>query len=191
MMNVNTLIWTASFFILNCGCVFTYLTSGIESNSNDHLLRTENEIENSVDLDMLNLPVKDDNSVELDNNVISLEDYIRSRDNLHRKIESNLLELTKRSWRAPFFIRSFQPTKPNLSSMNRRRSQPLSVTGPLSSLANMLAAEGRRRQQSESINNRMRLLELGKRRDDYFKPIPESEMSDSDSDLKSLPFVYR
>lgn len=84
---------------------------------------------------------------------------------------ATLLKLGKRNWRFPLFrfgssmsgdVFSRYPIQPNAQIL-RRRSQQLSVSGPLSALANMLAAEGRRRQQSESTHNQMRLLELGKR----------------------------
>lgn len=79
-----------------------------------------------------------------------------------------LLSLGKRNWRLPVYnfgrkLRASVLRPSNPSAISRRRSQQLSVSGPLSALANMLAAEGRRRKQSESLNNRMKLLELGKR----------------------------
>lgn len=95
--------------------------------------------------------------------------YSHGRRNNERSAHQNaLLSLGKRNWRLPIYnfgrklsSALLRPSYP--SSVTRRRSQQLSVSGPLSALANMLAAEGRRRKQSESINNRMKLLELGKR----------------------------
>ncbi|KAH3710013.1 uncharacterized protein LOC127858310 [Dreissena polymorpha] len=81
----------------------------------------------------------------------------------------------KREWEHPkidlskLFKEAFiQNQETESPIMSRRRSQQLSVSGPLSSLANMLAAEGRRRMHAESFHNRMRLLDLGKRGDDPF-----------------------
>ena len=110
----------------------------------------------------------------------------------HKRIETdaNLIELGRRSWRVPFFIRNFQPPS-DPSTVNRRRSQPLSVTGPLSSLANMLAAEGRRRQQHESVNNRMRLLELGKRSLDLAKSANDLDTEAHESTLNLNLLSYQ
>lgn len=191
-MNMNQLIvfCVTSVFILKCG-VLGFYTSDIESLTDAHLQKTE-ESGNSMDLD---LPAKGiDSSVELRNNknMLSTDDTIYLRDILRPRIKSNFLNLERRSWRVPFFIRRYK-TSPDPSTVNRRRSQQLSVTGPLSSLASMLAAEGRRRQQSESINNRMRLLELGKRDTTGLRGAKslESDLNDLETDLKHLPYSQR
>ncbi|KAL4217761.1 hypothetical protein ACF0H5_022500 [Mactra antiquata] len=87
---------------------------------------------------------------------------------------SALLQLGKRSLRLPVFDFSKSNLKssaseqyPQISTVTRRRSQQLSVSGPLSALADMLAVEGRRRKEQESMHNRMMLLQTGKRSDDH------------------------
>lgn len=96
--------------------------------------------------------------------------YLYGRGNGERSAQHNaLLSLGKRNWRLPvynFGHRLSTNIFRNIGrspSVTRRRSQQLSVSGPLSALANMLAAEGRRRKHTLSLNNKMKLLELGKR----------------------------
>ncbi|KAL3891030.1 hypothetical protein ACJMK2_003293 [Sinanodonta woodiana] len=80
---------------------------------------------------------------------------------------SDLLKIGKRSWRNPFLNRPYKVVKlPKFPVLTQRRADQLSISGPLSNLANMLAAENRRRMHAESSLNRQRLLELGKRSDD-------------------------
>ncbi|XP_053382323.1 uncharacterized protein LOC128549525 [Mercenaria mercenaria] len=101
----------------------------------------------------------------------SLAHMVYGQRNSERSTHQNaLLLLGKRNWRFPTYnfesrlrSKNLQPSSSSTSSVTRRRSQQLSVSGPLSALANMLEAEGRRRKQSESFNNRMKLLEIGKR----------------------------
>ena len=83
-------------------------------------------------------------------------------------------QVMKRKWRVPnlelarfiqqrLYTRPEAVDEPRPHAIARRRSQVLSVSGPLSALADMLAAEGRQRFHQESHLNRMRLRELGKR----------------------------
>ena len=199
-MTTITLIWATSIFILNCG-VLGYYTSDIESYTDAQIQKSNDHIDtDSLDLDF-NIPDKfspfkikseiSDNGNKLTKEETDVSDKSESR------VKSNLL---KRSWRVPFFLRSFKPRQRPDPSVNRRRTQTLSVSGPLSSLVSMLAAEGRRRQQSESMNNRMRLLELGKRdttkiqdstRRDNIDSI-KSVINDSEYDLKHISHhIYR
>ena len=87
---------------------------------------------------------------------------------------AKLLKLGKRNWRFPTFklgtrmlsnVFGMYPFRTD-SKITRRRSQQLSVSGPLSALADMFAAEGRRRQLTESKHNKKMLLDLGKRSED-------------------------
>ena len=115
----------------------------------------------------------------------SLADMIYTQRNIEKAAHRNaLLSLGKRNFRFPFFKfgKFFHSSSP---SVTRRRSQQLSVSGPLSALANMLAAEGRRRKQSESFNNRMKLLEIGKRTSE----VSHVGLSDLDSDMRHDEFL--
>ncbi|XP_060580144.1 uncharacterized protein LOC132736947 [Ruditapes philippinarum] len=119
----------------------------------------------------------------------SLADMVYSQRSNERNAHRNaLLSLGKRNFRLPFFkinFGRFAQSYPSTSSVSRRRSQQLSVSGPLSALANMLAAEGRRRKQSESFNNRMKLLEIGKRTSE----VSHVGLSDIDSDLQNNDYL--
>ncbi|XP_052765551.1 uncharacterized protein LOC128206883 [Mya arenaria] len=95
----------------------------------------------------------------------------------------------KRAWRFPqydfgrIFSSSFlrKPVVSKAPTFSRRRTQQLSVSGPLSALANMLAAEGRRRVQAQSFHNRMRLLDLGKRsKETVDSPVQDQDVMDRD-----------
>ena len=158
MKTTNSLVFfgLSSIFILN-SLVSAKFASDNNSFTNSRQFYEDNGSKHSTDL-----PLENPRQGEpLHLSIVMLPTLHRHR-RQGSTSDNNLLEFRRRSWRIPFFIRRYtQRTDP--SSVNRRRSQPLSVTGPLSSLANMLVAEGRRRLQSESVNNRMRLLELGKR----------------------------
>ena len=189
-MTTVTFIWATTMFILNCG-VLAFYTSDIES-IYDAQLQKSNVNTDSTDLDFT-LPDKfSPFKINNHGNELTTDDDDEA-DNSETRVNSNLL---KRSWRVPFFLRSFKPRPRPDPSVNRRRSQTLSVSGPLSSLVSMLAAEGRRRQQSESINNRMRLLELGKRdttsvRDSTrLKDLKnvKPDLSDTEYDLKHVSY---
>ena len=182
-MTTVTFLWATTIFILNCG-ILAFYTSDIES-FHDAQLQNANDNGNSVDLDFTLADKVSPVKIGDDGNTLTTEDV---DDTDSSRVKSNLL---KRSWRVPFFLRSFKP-RPD-PSVNRRRAQTLSVSGPLSSLASMLAAEGRRRQQSESINNRMRLLELGKRDTSRLEGMSnlETDINDSEYDLKHISFNYR
>ena len=140
----------------------------------------------SVDSDFVSndynefLAHKRTSGLSLNTGINTLAALIQSDRQNRRKTEksgfkSELLKIGKKSWRYPNY--SFQFKKPKLDatsfmtsfpSISRRRAQQLSVSGPLSALANMLQAEGRRRKMTESHSNRMRLLELGKRSSEGF-----------------------
>ncbi|KAK3595668.1 hypothetical protein CHS0354_026885 [Potamilus streckersoni] len=88
----------------------------------------------------------------------------RRRLNHMEGLRSHLLKIGKRSWRNPILNRPYKVIQiPKIPVVTQRRADQLSISGPLSNLANMLASENRRRMHAESSLNRQRLLELGKR----------------------------
>lgn len=99
---------------------------------------------------------------------------------------AKLLKLGKRNWRLPAFrfgshmlsnVFGLSPFRTD-PKITRRRSQQLSVSGPLTALADMLALNGRRRQLNESTQNKKMLLELGKRSEEI-PFVDESDISNT------------
>lgn len=142
---------------------------------NDVIYNTGNDdtYSDSVESDMVNSETKRA-QFSLNGELRSLAAMLYKPETEKDANRAHLLKLGKRNWTFPslkFGTRMFgslfgQSPLRTRSQFIRRRSQQLSVSGPLSALANMLAAEDRRRLQSESTHNKLRLLELGKRTDD-------------------------
>ena len=113
--------------------------------------------------------------------------YSQERARRHGYMANLFRQKGKRSWRFPLMGLNFlklrtKPSKVDKSIM-RRRTNHLSVSGPLSALANMLAEEGRQRKQSQSMANRMKLIELGKRNDETYNPFEDEHIENSSTDL--------